>query len=378
MKLAFNTNTGNIQNSIVSAYNVAAKVFHYLISLRWLVTFASCLREVGSNVSESAFMLATIYVSINYVAHTLVTKLIPDTNIQTLIVQMCDIAFTILLELILFLSLFEVWKHIQMASRGGGKTSIAWAIAYGIPVLCFLVMATFTLVSPVTTKHTTAPKLPDFVLVTRALAGFGYCIVEYLHSKTDDYASVIDGVKERLLLVVNAANLEQKEHEKAVVLLRKDHEQSLLNHSKKYDEKIDLLDHKNAVLQSEIDRLNAEISAHKTLLSETKRAKEQAEKDAQKGEDAALQAYSSECITWLKSGIKSASVEEISRYTGHSKTKILNRVKDKSLQKAPRQTSENLSEKTLILISSLVEWLKENQPTTQSKNQQTEPLHLVV
>jgi len=88
-----------------------------------------------------------------------------------------------------------------------------------------------------------------------------------------------------------------------------------------------------------------------------------------KSSEDALQAYSEECLNWLRSGTKTVSLEEITRYTGHSKRKIEGAINKGYLQTASRN-------KELILVSSLVSWLKSVQPST-GKTEETPMLHIV-
>lgn len=171
---------------------------HFLkrvFSLQWLVSLAALLRETGSNIAESAFMLATIYVSVDFVAPQLVKWVLPVTEWRTGMAELCSIAFTILPELILITSLLEVWKHVVFWRNGGGKRSLAWAIAYGLPVLVFLIMATFTLGSAVIPHDIEKSTLPDFILIARAMAGFAYCIVQAIYAKGDNYSALLNGLK---------------------------------------------------------------------------------------------------------------------------------------------------------------------------------------
>ena len=110
-------------------------------------------------------------------------------------------------------------------------------------------------------------------------------------------------------------------------------------------------------LQNETQRLNALIENQNAELVNSKQRFEEALNAVNKSNDTALGAYSQECLDWLKSGVKTVSVDDINRFTGHSKRKITNAIAGGNLQVSPRN-------KELILVSSLVEWLKHNQPLT--------------
>jgi hypothetical protein len=114
---------------------------------------------------------------------------------------------------------------------------------------------------------------------------------------------------------------------------------------------------------------NSEIDHLKTVLSESIHAQTAMQKALHKSDDTALEGYSEECAHWLKSGVKTVSLEEITRYTGHSKRKIEGAITKGYLQTASRN-------KELILMSSLVIWLKTVQPST-GKTEDPPMLHIV-
>ncbi|MBO0791716.1 MAG: hypothetical protein J2P36_12310 [Ktedonobacteraceae bacterium] len=197
---------------------------HFLksvLSLQWLVSLAALLREIGGNVSESAFMLATIYVSIDFVAPQLVKWVLPVDAWRQGMMEICGIAFTILPELILIIALLEVWKHVVMWRHGGGKRSLAWAIAYGLPTFCFLMMATYTLGAAVVSRNIDSASLPNFILIARAMAGFTYCIVQAIYQKGDNYSGLMNSLKTEAKTAINALQSAEKKVEELESNLKK-------------------------------------------------------------------------------------------------------------------------------------------------------------
>jgi hypothetical protein len=84
-----------------------------------------------------------------------------------------------------------------------------------------------------------------------------------------------------------------------------------------------------------------------------------------KSDDIALQAYSEECLNWLKGAGKSVSLDEITRFTGITKRKIGVAIDRGTLQTASRN-------KELILTSTLVPWLRSLQKVTISPDGRTD------
>src|SRR5579871_1700641 len=71
--------------------------FRYVFFFQWVVTIARWLITTGGNIAESAFLVATVYVTVNTVAHMLVVWLLPANVIVTLN-QVSVIAFSVLPE----------------------------------------------------------------------------------------------------------------------------------------------------------------------------------------------------------------------------------------------------------------------------------------
>jgi hypothetical protein len=110
--------------------------------------------------------------------------------------------------------------------------------------------------------------------------------------------------------------------------------------------------------QEQIRELTLQIETQRIEIANVKAAWQTEQKqlailqnEVKKGTDDALQAYGEDCVRWLCSGIKTATIDDVSQHTGHSKQKI---VKAK-LRRSPRNAD-------LILIESLIEWLKETPP----------------
>jgi hypothetical protein len=52
-------------------------LFHYITSFKWVIDLVRWMVTTAGNIAESAFLLATVYVTTNTVAHLLVTWVLP-------------------------------------------------------------------------------------------------------------------------------------------------------------------------------------------------------------------------------------------------------------------------------------------------------------
>ena len=147
-------------------------------------------------------------------------------------------------------------------------------------------------------------------------------------------------------------------------------EKSLAELGREKDKVIADLTRQNQSLQGMLENHTREIEQQNALLAEYKTVQRQLIEAASKAEESALEAYSEECLRWLKTADKSVSVEDINRFTGHSKRKIAGAITAGKLRTTPRNPD-------LILLSSLTEWLKDNAPST-SKDQDSGPMLRVV
>src|SRR5207244_11444886 len=74
----------------------------YLFSLRWIVDLVRWLVGTGGNIAESAFLLATLFVTVEVVAGKLFSWVIPNPDVVSTLNQLAVIAFTALPDLIIF------------------------------------------------------------------------------------------------------------------------------------------------------------------------------------------------------------------------------------------------------------------------------------
>jgi hypothetical protein len=315
--------------------------------LYWIVISAG-------TVSEGAFLVSSLWVTLNASVHPLITLVIPEA-VTIHLTGLATAAFVGLPECILALAICTTIGHLRIwVYNKRDYRTLCWAVLYGLPTLVFLGLSLYTVGSSMLQIGFT---LPPGMVVVRGLAGYTYGVAALLYWKLGTPQEV-----DRLQQKDETIAALQAEMQTALTELRTELITTVANLRAEKDAMIAKLHQDNQSLAATIESQSAEIAQEKSV-------KERLQSAVDKSEDAALGAYSDECITWLKSGAKTVSIEEITRYTGFTKRKIEGAISKGMLQTASRN-------KELILLSSLVMWLKSVQPST-NKNDETPLLHIV-
>jgi hypothetical protein len=271
--------------------------------LYWIVRSAGIF-------SELAFLVASVWKSVNASDHDFVLMFVSELqSIQT--TYWANSAYIVLSVCILPLAAMTTYGHVKtwLYGKKWWCASAIWTLLYGCPTIVFLVIDIAIISSPNVTYV-----LPDYLVSARSIMAYLYGLTAILYH----YAG-------------------------------KDQETDRL---KAKDVLVGELRASVQILASQIDTLSTEIENQKRLLVESKKAQILLQNEVKRGTDDALQAYGDDCVKWLYSGIKTATIDDIIRLTGHSKQKV---VKAK-LRRSPRNAD-------LILIESLTEWLKETAPS---------------
>lgn len=199
--------------------NALSDGLHYMFTGGWIVDLVRWMIDAGGNIAESAFILATVYVTLNTVAHLLISWLLPD-NVITALNQFSIIAFSVLPELIVVAAMAICFDHWRLVVATKRIDCWIWAIAYSIPTVVFLGMTIYTITSFVsfevantmTVHHMVNGKLVSEVvqvgsytatgpmLVTRCLAGWCFGTVQMLFVKLGKpgYTAMIDNLNSDL------------------------------------------------------------------------------------------------------------------------------------------------------------------------------------
>jgi len=284
------------------------------------------------------------------------------STLQLIYQQLATVAYVGLPECILALAIVTTLSHIRTwVYNRNDKRALTWSILYGLPTAIFLVLSLITIGCSMVKVDF---NLPSYMVVARGLAGYSYGLIALLYSQL--------GVpQERDRLQQKDAMMAELNRQYAINLAESNqqHESMLANVRREKEELTAKRHQDNALLTAKIDGQTSEIEQLKALLVEYKNTERELINAVHKSSEDALQAYSEECLNWLRSGTKTVSLEEITRYTGHSKRKIEGAITKGYLQTASRN-------KELILVSSLVTWLKSVQPST-GKTEETPMLHIV-
>lgn len=347
----------------LNAASVARNTASSIITWAWVKKLLHWLIISAGTISECAFLVASLWMSVNASVHALVLLAVDEQTTQH-ITELATAAYVALPELILGLAVVTTIGHVRIwLYNKRNYTAAIWVGLYGLPTLVFLVLSLITLGCSVTSVNF---RLPVGLVVVRALAGYMFAFTSLLYTQL--------GVpQERDRLAKKDGMLAELRQENAVNLssLRQEKDTFIETLRQEKDGMLAELRGETARLNDLISQQKAELQKQNELLEESKQHQTELLKAVNKSSDSALQAYSEECINWLRSGIKTVSLDEISRYTGHSKRKLANAITAGNLQTAPRN-------KELILISSLAEWLKNTPPPATKGEQESGPiLHIV-
>lgn len=305
-----------VKEHIKAGFQALVSFYRWLVSGALLINITRQIVMTGGNVAESAFLLATLWVITNAVAHTLLTWCMSAHSIE-LINYLSVIAFSALPELIIIPVVIICLSHWVVAINHKSKISGTWAILYTIPALFFLVLTIIAITRFVSTGGTNFIPASGPELVIRCLSGWFYAVINMLNKKLGEpyYASQlnerdteISQLKARIETLVTEYSTEK---------------QNLLASHTAEIEKLALL------LKTQSQQVNLLAERASTL------------------ELRGLENYQKVVEEWLNRGVKTVTIEEIMAVTGHSKRQI---------NRAKLETDRRNSNR--IRVSSVVEWLK--------------------
>ncbi len=171
---------GKMPAWMVSAGAILGAILGYFLNGHAVVDLVRWLVRVAGYVAESALLLATLYVTVNSVAHTLLTWVMPGSWIG-FFDYVSLVAFSLLPELILAQAIKTTIEHWTMLRRVGTwkHSALAWATLYSLPTATFAVMTVATIVSFAQSDGNVL-QATGAALTVRVLAGWGYSLVEIL------------------------------------------------------------------------------------------------------------------------------------------------------------------------------------------------------
>lgn len=319
-------------------------IAHNLYTWQWTKGLVYWLILSAGTASDLVFLFASLWMSVNANVHDFVLTLMSEDT-ATYLTYLATTAYVALPIFIVGIAVVQTIGHIKMWKTGGFWSRV-WAITFGIPAVTFFIMDFVTISCSVANIGFT---MPMFFVIMRAdsafIFAFGSLIFFFLGkpqererlAKKDETILLLQAEKERELTDLGA--------EKDRIIARLQAEKlTFLGETAREKES----------LLAKIDVQRDEIESLKSMLAETQRGFTELHNAVKKSDDDTLQAYGDACINWLNSGVKSANIETITRYTGLTTAKVNNAFKRGELRKAPNSKDDN----PLILTSSLIPWLK--------------------
>jgi len=291
--------------------NIGGSILHWT----WTKAFVYWLIISAGTVAECAFLIASLWICLNASVHSLMLAMMSETMTVRL-TEISTAAYVGLPECILPLACVVTINHIRTWWQSRHPVSIVWAVLYGLPTIVFLILSAFTLGHSVLS---TDFRLPDWMIVIRALSGFLFAITALLYWQLG------------------------KEHD-ADRLAKKDAEIDRLNQE---------LEAKHRAYSIEIENMT------QLLKTSTLQVNRLAEKASSLDRDV-LALYPKVQSIWIESGVKTVTLNEIAEVTGLSKQRINAAAKADKFQKDNRN-------KDKVRVSSVIEWLK-TLPVVESSN----------
>lgn len=334
-----------LQQAKTASFTAAKSTAKSIITWAWVKRLLHWLIISAGTISECAFLIASLWMSVNASVHSLVLLFVTEQTAQHL-TELATAAYVALPELILGLAFVVTIGHVRLWLYNKRNYSAAiWSVLYGLPTVVFLVLSLVTLGSSVASVNF---RLPTELVVVRALAGYMFAFTSLLYTQ-------LGTPQERDRLQKKDDLLTQLSQEKDAM------QQEL-----------------NAEIARIQQTLTAEIARIKSELDAVYKEKETAIQEktmlysalTQSSEDA-LQAYGDTVIEWLNSLDKTVDVDDIAAHTGMNKRRLQNAIDKGELR--IRGTN-----KGRVWVPSLREYLTKNAPKSQSKEQETGPILRIV
>lgn len=349
--------------NIVTAFK---NLGHNLITWQWSRGLLFWLVLSAGTFSELAFLLASIWMSVHSMELSFLQTIIqvnskPDNARIQLITYYASSAYVVLPVAILPLGIVTVFRHAKMwiYTKKSLCSSSLWAILYGLPTTTFLIIDLCVVGNSSNPGYVLDPNL----VIARSIMAYLYGLIAIIYyyigqEQESDRLQEKDGLNVQLSSELGELKIENKK----LIAQVNNLESTLSKQQHDTDQLTKELDHKTVMLSNK----EREIENQKALTDEYKNRNSALQKSVLEPSEDALQGYSEACKNWLKSGVKTASIEEITAYTGHSKRKITGA----NLQTSPRN-------KELIIVSNLINWL-EKTPAPPIKERETGPILQIV
>lgn len=337
-----------MKNYLTSA---KAKIDAFL-SWQWVKRFLYWLVVSAGTVSECVFLVASIWVSVNATVHPLMLKLMSEPVTVTLS-QLAVSAFTSLPEVILGLAVVTTYGHIKFFCIHRRKSSLVWAILFGLPTVVFASLTTWTLAS---SALQIGYQMPSVLVATRVLAGYAYGFLSMLFVLIGepDSADYVAGLKGEIDNLNQEIERLTSRFETALSTANANFKIAMNAKQNDFEYQLNLV----------IEQSKNEIEHFQNLLKSQNEQVQKLSERASSLTSQELENYPKVISELVNQRVKTVSVDDLSQLTGISKRRI-------NAAKMLQRTSRN---KDLIFVSSAVEWLKTMPLSLEPKPQDTDPL----
>lgn len=316
----------------------------YILSWLWVKQLLYWAILSAGTISECSFLIASIWMSINSSVHPFVLTLMSEKQS----VQLSYIATTIytaLPELILSLALVTAINHCRNIRREKRYWyTWVWAALFGFPTVIFLFISIMTVASSVLKVNYV---MPDWGIVSRALAGFSFAIVYLLYERIGKPCDASERqALEQTIIDLKAEMAQNKQHfETALQTVNTNFQSAMQSKQSDFDYRV------NQILEQGKNKIEHLQNLIESQNEQVKRLSEKASSLERNG----LENYPKVISELFDQGAKTVSVDTLSDLTGISKRRIANA----KLQRHSRN-------RDLIMINNaLIEWLQKQPLPTQ-------------
>jgi hypothetical protein len=298
------------------------------LSWQWVKKFLYWLVVSAGTVSECVFLIASIWVSLNATVHPLMLQVMSQATTVTFS-QLSISMFTALPEIILGLAVVTTYGHIKFYVTHRRKSSLAWAILFGLPTVVFASLTTWTLIA---SALQIGYIMPSVLVASRVLAGYAYGFLSMLFVLIGepDNADYVEKLKQETSDIIGRL-------ENEIGRLNREMSRLLTDHSEE-------IDRQATAYSIEIENLTQML---KSSSSQINQLAERASSLELRG----LDSYPKVVSMWIESGVKTVTLSDIEQVTGLSRQRINAAAKAGKFQRDNRK-------KDSFRVSSIIEWLK--------------------
>lgn len=340
-----------------------AITWDYIIHWKWAKWLLYWIVMSAGTVSELTFLTASVYMSLNSNVHTLMLRGMSE-DFTVRLTEISTAAYIALPECILGLALvttinhFKLWFHLGWKNQKNHTPAI-WGAMFGLPTLVFIVLSVVTLGFAAANATFTMPM--PFVIV-RATAAYTYGIFAFLYwflgqpAEADRLRKKDERITELDQQITDLTqDIEKKTNELT---------QELAKQKAEFEQQIAL---QKAQFELTIGGLNQELDQRTGEVNAARNAQRRLVEEMKQSSEDVLLAYGQELIDWINGPTKSATMQDIIRYTGLHFNKVNNAIKQNKFRKAPNSNPDN----PLYILTSVVAWLRTLPPPARAESADT-------